>query len=404
MGKLKMSQIQLDQLTEKWRDDVNTAKQMLEEINYLKSRINETKTLNEGVLDVIQNYLRKGVLSVVVLAALLASNQVNAQQLKQAGVPEQNIERAIAINNSDKNPNLTDNQIDNAIIKNLKKAGFDGTIASYKNLPAPQKTKIIDFVRQQVQNGKDLKTVTIKISDYVKGMSGKNKMEIDQKVVGKKITVDTILVEMKLPLKSYFPFNGYEIENSAQLKKMLQDTLNTFLKVDSIVINASASTLRNKHEAEGLTWMELSDLRAKSISSLLDGMKYSLGGKNVNPIYQINSGIIKTNIKGENGDGTSGPPSPYETDPAMIANYKSRGIDPKFWDSNSKGNPLGDLKEYEQYQWVNVMIYGKMVETETNEIVNFRYVSLMLDQTHKGNLKKIQDTEKNVDVTSCPIH
>jgi hypothetical protein len=133
-------------------------------------------------------------------------------------------------------------------------------------------------------------------------------------------------------------------------------------------------------------------------------MSYNLGGKGVNPTYQVNPAIIKMNVKGQNGDGTSGPPSPYEVDPAMVQNYQERGIDPKFWNSAAKGEALSDVKEYEQFQWVNVTVYGKMVETETKEIINYKYVSLMVDQQFKGTVKKVKPAEKNVDVLSCPIH
>jgi hypothetical protein len=399
-----IKQSQLEQLQQKWTSDISIAKQIAEDIVYLKSRINESYTLNEGVIDVLKNYVGKGLMNAVVAAALLGGGHVSAQQLAQAGVPEQNIERAIQINNGGTHNSPDNKKIENAILHNLARAGMKGTLNQYNSLPQEQKLKIIDFVNQQIKNGKQLDDVIIKISDYVKGISGGNAAEIDNKIVGKQIRVDTIMVQMKLPIKKFFVFNEFELQNPDQLKKMLQDTLNSFLKVDSITIDASASTLRNKEKAEGLTWMQLSQKRADAISQLLNGMEYNLGGKNVNPTFQISSANIKVNVKGQNGDGTSGPPSPYEVDPGMIQNYQERGIDPKFWNSNAKGDPLTDIKEYEQFQWVNVIIYGKMVETDTKEIINFKYVSLMLDQTHKGQVKKIKPAEKNVNVLSCPIH
>jgi hypothetical protein len=295
---------------------------------------------------------------------------------------------------------MDDRSIEQKILKNLKRVGYEGTLKKYNSLPPEQKTQVIQFVKGELNKGKDINDVIIGISDFVNFNPGQG--IIATKKAGEKLVVDTVFSQMTLPVKSSFVDNSWEIPDVESLKASLQDSLNSFMQVDSIVIKASSSTLRNTGQAEGLTWKELSQKRSDALINVLNGMNYNLGGCGANPNNTISTNIIKVNINGSNGDGTSGPQSPYEADPSIVQSYKERGIDPKFWDSAAKEDPLQNKNDYEQYKYVDVIIYGQIVETHTESIVNYQYV-VIKTQKKGGSLKKSNKINKNVDISSCPI-
>jgi len=396
MKKLIITESQYKELIRKKRNEAKVANYIREDINKLSNkRLNES-LINEGVVDVLKTYVRRGILTVGVIASLLASNHVNAQQLSQAGVSQTEIEQAQEQANKG---GMDDKTIEQKIIKNLKRVGYEGTLRQFNALPPEQKAEVIRYVKSEVDKGKDINDVIIGISDFVNFNPGQG--IIATKKAGEKLIVDTVIVQMTLPISASFANNSSRIIDE-NLKTSLQDSLNSFVKVDSIVIKASSSTLRNTGEAEGLTWKELSAKRADAVVQMLNGMSYNTGGCGANPNNTIDSNIIKIDINGTNGDGTSGPPSPYEVNPSMVQSYKERGIDPKFWDSNATGEPLANKADYNQYQYVNVVIYGHVVETHTEQIINYKYVVIKAEKKG-GIVKKTKEGNKGVDISSCPI-
>jgi len=395
-----IKQSQLDQLYERWRKDLGVAKQIAEDINYLKSKINESHTLNEGVVDVIKNYVRKGVLTAVVAASLLGGNVVNAQQLAQAGVPQQTIEKAMTINQGGNQGGVPIEQIDAKLMKNMKRQGQDAALARYQNMDQAEKKNLLLGIQKEIKSIEDIDHKYPVIIGYVNNVGAKNQFPLSQKTE-QKIVIDTAYVRATLPLTQGFAVNSAKLVNPGAMKKQILDSLNTFVKIDSIVIVASSSSLRNTGEFEGLTWLESSQQRADSVKQLLVGATYDVGGQGKNTQHTVTDNIVKVNVQGENGDGTSGPPSPYETDPGMVQNYKERGIDPKFWDSNGQGDPYTNKADYNQHQKVEIIIYGQMVETSTKEIINVKIATLREFKTGKVQVTKPKYSK--LELNKCPI-
>jgi hypothetical protein len=402
MKRTIIKQSQLDKLYEKWRSDLVVAKQITEDINYLKTKINESHTLNEGVVDVLKDYVRKGVLTAVVAASLLGSNVVNAQQLAQAGVPAQRIEKAMQINQggSQQGGGVPIEQIDAKLVKNMKRQGQDGALRSYQNMDKTEKQNLLLGIQKQISSIDDIDNKFPVILGYVEKVGEKNQFALSQKTE-QKIVVDTAYVRATLPLTQGFAFNSAKLVNPQAMKKQILDSLNTFVKIDSIVIVASSSALRNTGEFEGLTWMEGSQQRADSVKQLLVGATYDVGGQGKNTRHTVTENLVKINVAGDNGDGTSGPPSPYELDPGMVQNYKDRGIDAKFWDSQGKGDAYTNKDDYKQHQKVEIIIFGQMVETSTKEIVNIKIATLREFRTGKVQVTKPKFT--TLQLNKCPI-
>lgn len=93
MKKIIITESQYNALLEKKRREKAITKKILEDIDRVKSRLNEGELLTEAITDVIRRYWRKGLLTTAVLATLL-SQGVSAQTLTQAGVPQNQIEMA----------------------------------------------------------------------------------------------------------------------------------------------------------------------------------------------------------------------------------------------------------------------------------------------------------------------
>ena len=66
------------------------------------NKIDEIGVLEEGVLDVLRKYATKNLLTVAIIAQLLSTGKVTAQQLSDAGVEPEKIEVAMDQNDSSK--------------------------------------------------------------------------------------------------------------------------------------------------------------------------------------------------------------------------------------------------------------------------------------------------------------
>ena len=190
----------------------------------------------------------------------------------------------------------------------------------------------------------------------------------------------------------FFKNNSAEFINAQDLKNKLQEIFNSFDEIGGIEIYTSSNTLRNTGEFLNMTWLESSKLRAESLKDLINGMSYSLGG--CNDKHVINDSIIYMNYFGENGDGTSGPESPYERSANHIKYYQQQGIDAKFYDSQGQGNPYSNLDEYLKHNYVKIKIYGNVVTTDTNKVPNYKYLSMILKKSGIPHKVKQNDQPK----------
>jgi hypothetical protein len=405
--KLIITESQYRYLIDQKRKEKKVYESIVKDIDQVKSILNESILLNEAVTDVLSSYLKKGLLTVGIIASLLSSNIVNAQQLQKAGVEKTKIEQAQT--QSTKEDDMSNNAIERRIVRNLKSKGADAALKRYQSLSSQEKETAYDLFRDQLKRGVDDDKIIIDVTGYVNKVSGGNYKEISSKKMGEKISVDTAYVKVSLPIGAMFESNSAELSDPTAMQKMLKDSLNTFMIVDEIIVEASSSTLRNTGGFENMTWKESSSERANSVSELLIGMKYDLGGEGVNEQHTITSETIKLDINGTNGDGSSGPQSPYEVNPNTVQSYKERGIDAKFWDSASEKTPIANVGDgakeiaakYKEYQYVNIVIKGRMVITETTDIINYKYVKALVEKDG-GDIKIERDGGK-ADISSCPV-
>lgn len=398
-----ITESQFKALIERKKSEKVLLSKILEEIDQKKKSLNEATAINEGIIDTIKSYVRKGMITTALIASLLASNQVNAQQLQAAGVPKAQIEQAINKDGgSGTESQIPLDKIESHLLHAMKRAGLDGSIASYQKLNPEQKQKILTGIQGKIKTIDDVdKYNSISIGGWTKNQQGGDdavQFDVNHQV---KISVDTSEAIVTVPLKNLFEFNSPKLSNPDEAKQFLVDNLGNFSVVDSIVVNASSSTLRNTGEAEGMTWKELSQKRADALIAVLNGAQFDLGGQGVNNPQTINSSIITVNINGTNGDGTSGPKSPYETNPQVVAAYQQKGIDPIYWKSAAKDAPLANKADYEQYQMVDVVIYGRIVTTNTEDVPSYRYIVMSVRQ--EGGHVKIKGNNKKADISKCPV-
>jgi hypothetical protein len=151
-----------------------------------------------------------------------------------------------------------------------------------------------------------------------------------------------------------------------------------------------------------MTWKQLSQAIAEEVSKLLIGQNIDLGGEGVNIVGKITSDKIKIDSDGTNGDGTSGPKSPYEVG-EYAQSYQERGIDPSLWQSASQEAPLPETQigDYSQYQYVTVVIYGRIVTTATDQVPSYKYVILSVRKA--GGKMETGQNKKTADVSECPV-
>jgi len=401
-----LTETQYISLVEKKRDD-KIAKQILEELDRNKKNLHEGKILNEAIVDTLKKYAMRGLLTVGVLSTLLANN-VSAQDLEQAGVPENQIEIA----QQDLQKQVNPQQVERAIVNNLRKGGKVGVLKQFQGLDQQRKTNVVNAIANQL--GGDLSKLNkMDISLYLNRateLPGDQFTKIGEE---KTISVDTMFVDVVTDYKTEFAFNSAKLENPQAVQQQFQNYLNSFYTVDKITIVASSSTLRNTGDFKDKTWKESSQERVNSIKQLLVGMDYNLGGCGANESNTITEDMIDQNIDGTNGDGTSGPQSPFEIDQRMIDSYTERGIDSAFWKSNAKESPMftvdqlkdneGLSKQYEKYQYVKVVVSGQVVLTQTDQIVNLDYLKLEV-RKDGGKIKKnpVKGKQQGVKVQACP--
>jgi hypothetical protein len=349
--------------------------------------------------------LKKGLLTTGVIASLLANN-VSAQDLIQAGVSPNQIE--IAQQGEQVNPKA----VERAIVNNLRRAGQKGTLQQFQSLDQQTKTNMINSIVNQT--GGDLgKLRNMDISLYLNKASELGNDQYTKIGEKRTINVDTVFVDVVRDYGTEFDFNSAKLKNPEETKQEFQKYLNAFNNIEKITIVASSSTLRNTGEMEGTTWKQSSQLRVDVIKDLLIGMEFNLGGCGLNESHSITEDMISQNIDGTNGDGTSGPQSPFEVDSRMVDSYNERGIDPSLWKSAAEEAPIFDVQDikkdkslvdqYKQYQYVKVVITGDVVETQTNEIINIDYLKLEAKRDGTTIKKNPKGRQQNVKVLSCPV-
>lgn len=395
-----ISEAQYKTLIERKKEEKRVYNEICEELDKKKNQLTEGALLNEGIIDTIKNYLKKGALTVGIIASLLAAQKVDAQQLQQAGVPKAQIEQAMQ--KVKYNPSqMTTKQIEDRLIQIMKQNNLKGSLNDYNKLNPQQKQNILNGIKANIKSLDDVDQIAI--GGWEK-YDKTNAIKFDTQKVGeheqiKATTVDTVAT---VPVMKSFERNSFKLSNPEQLKQELHNLIIGYHTIDSIVIQSSSSTLRNTGDAEGMTWKELSQKRGEEVAKLLIGENIDLGGEGVNIKGKITPEMVKINSDGQNGDGTSGPKSPYETDPQAVQSYKERGIDAKFWQSAAK--ETGDEStNYEQYQYVNIVIYGRVVEetTETVNTYNYRYVYMSVKK-EGGKIDKGSDN-RETDISKCTV-
>jgi outer membrane protein OmpA-like peptidoglycan-associated protein len=255
---------------------------------------------------------------------------------------------------------LIENTPDDVLNKMIQYIGVDANKS--KNLLS----KIVTGLQKEVLTKAEPSKITYyggKSADYI----DKLKMNLSSFTVEVKNT--NILSETQyatLPLGNLFNMNSSTLseEKVTEITENLKTILKNIDESKPIIIKASCSTLRNREEAANLTWMELSQKRADAIKGLISKYK-------ANAQYQID-------VKGENGDGTTGNKSPLEDivpnkdvivdtvngkpvkGDGVKKHYELLNIDPKFWKSAAKDAPLGVVKtDYSNMQELVEVILPK---------------------------------------------
>lgn len=399
MKKYIISKSQYEQLLEKKKREAEVIKNILEDIARARKSLNEAELLNEAIVDTIRKYFKKGLLTTAVIASLLANN-VQAQTIAQAGVPQHKIEQ---VQNKENSGDISPEKIEKKLLNVLKKRGKVGVIRSYNSLDDAAKTELLNTIGKSIKSLGDIDKYEYRVTDWVSNkIENSNVTQIDRQ---EKIVVDTITINLVKDFVGSFGPNSTQIQNVDHTREELQKIFNSFDDIQLITIVASSSTLRNTGEAEGKTWKELTTERAESLANIIDGMSYDLGGEGVNPTHTINRSIIRIDTDGENGDGTSGPKSPYEVNPQTVAFYQEKGLDPSLWKSNATAEPYSNKDEYAKHQYVKIVITGNVVEDNTDQIVNYRYL-VMNEKKENFKIHKAKQQNKSIDkkgVIPCPI-
>lgn len=400
MKKYIITKSQYEQLLENKRKEANVVKKILEDIKRAENSLNESEILNEAIVDTIRRYFKKGLLTTAVIASLLANN-VQAQQLAQAGVPQHKIEQAQSQEQG--GGEISPDKIENKLLHILKKRNQVGIIKQYNSLDVNAKNQLLNIIGKSIKSLSDIDKYEYRITDWLsKEVNHSKYSEIGQQ---NKIVVDTVTINLVKDFAGDFSPNSSVLENIDQTKAELQKIFNSFDEIRTITIVASSSTLRNTGEAEGKTWKQLATERAEALSEVINGMSYDLGGEGVNPTHTINQNMISLDVDGENGDGTSGPKSPYEVNPQTVAYYQEQGIDPSLWKSAATQEPYANKNDYRKHQYVKVVITGNVIEDNTDQIVNYRYLVMNeKKENYKVHKAKQQDNRVNKKgVIPCPI-
>jgi hypothetical protein len=396
-----ISESQFKTLMESKREQKKTLQSITEEIDLKRKTLSEGTLLNEGIIDTVKKYWRAGALTAAILGSLLSAQKVDAQQLQQAGIPTEMVQQAMQ--QVKHNPNeMTTKQIDNRLVQIMRQNNLKGAMNTYQQLNPQQKENILQGIKSKIKSLDDINHISIGDWEKYDKSSNPNAIQYDQKTT-QKIRVETVDTVATVPLTHSFQKNSVKLVNPQQLKATLDSLVSHFTEIDSITINASSSTLRNKGEAEGMTWKQLSQTRADEVAQMLVNTNIDLGGEGVNLVGKIAPDMIKINSNGTNGDGTSGPKSPYEVNPEYVKSYQDRGIDPKLWQSAAQEDALPEtqLDQYDQYQYVTIIVHGRVVTTATDEVPSYKHIVLQVKKSggkvETGQNKKVQDISK------CPV-
>jgi len=384
--------------TKKARQD--TYRTICEEIDQKRLSLTEATQLNEGIIDTVKKYWRAGALTLGILASLLAAQKVDAQQLQQAGIPTEMVQKAQE--QIKFAPTHMDNkQIEDRLIQIMRKNDLKGSLQQYKALTQQQKDNVLNGIRGKISSLDDINSVSIGNWQDIANDS-EHSIEFAQHHESM-VVVETVDTVATVPLIKDFTKNSAVLANPQQLKAELDSLIKGYTEIDSIVVESSSSTLRNTGASEGMTWLELSTQRAEAVAQTLIGQNIDLGGEGVNVVGKITPEMIHINAKGTNGDGTSGPKSPYEVNPQYVQSYKDRGIDPQFWQSAAKDAPFPEqeLSKYDQFQKVNIKIYGRVVHTDTQDVPSYRYVFLNVKHLG-GNIETGTQVQKQ-NYKKCPV-
>lgn len=382
MKKYTITEEQQKYLINKKRTDA-IVEAVSREITAARENLNEENLISEAVTDVLQKYLKKGLLTTAVLSTLLSNNVVKANDLVKAGIKTDNIETV------DQNQKFSHDEVQNELVRVLEKDSPQ-TLKKYQTLSDEEKQNVTSSISNKIKDLNDIKKYSFKLLLNQPELARKG---VDQISKTEQITVETEQVSVLGDTTQFFKNNSAEFLNPDELKGKLQEIFNCFDDITSVEIYTSSNTLRNKGSFNNLTWLESSQLRAEALSSLIIGMQYSLGG--CNEKQTIANNILNLNYFGENGDGTSGPESPYERSSNHIKWYQEQGIDAKFYDSQGKGDPYTNLDDYEKHNYVKIKIFGNVVKTETEKVPNFKYLSMVLKNSGIPSTNPKPDAPKN---------
>lgn len=372
MKKYKITKSQYNYLIEQRRVNL-IINEIASEIDSYKKNLNESIQLNEAIVDVLKKYAKRGLLTGAVLSSLLTNNIATANDLISAGIPKDKIEQV-----SNNNNNFSDAEIFNELIRVLSTRGHKQdkpTLEKIYKLNDKQKKKIINHIRSNIKKLKDISNYKYNILLTDKELTSKRDLTADISP-DVKYLVDTVYYQINVDnLEKNFKNNSSKIINENELKDNFKKIFDGFYQIDKITIKSSSNTLRNTGDFEGLTWLQGSTQRAEAIKKLISNLNYSLGGNN--PSKSIDPNIIKIDATGENGDGTSGPKSPFESNDKYIQSYKNRNIPENLWKSNGKGNPYDDLEDYLKHNYVKVNIEGLAIDKNNKEIRSYEYFQMV---------------------------
>ena len=372
MKKYKITKSQLNYLLEQRRVNL-IINEITSEIDSYKKNLNESIQLNEAIVDVLKKYAKRGLLTGAVLSSLLTNNIATANDLISAGVPKDKIEQVSIDDNS-----FSDAEIFNELVRVLSTRGHKRdkpTLEKIYKLNDKQKKEIINHIKSNIKELKDISKYKYNILLTDKELTSKRDLTADISP-DVEYQVDTVYYQINVDnLEKNFKNNSSKIINENELKDNFKKTFDGFYQIDKITIESSSNTLRNTGDFEGLTWLQGSTQRAEAIKKLISNLNYSLGGNN--PEKAINSNIIKIDATGENGDGTSGPKSPFESNDKYIQSYKDRNIPENLWKSNGKDNPYDDLEDYLKHNYIKVNIEGLAIDKNNKEIRSYEYFQMV---------------------------
>lgn len=405
----KINENQYNWLLNKRKSEIAIANQLIEKLstkfdNKINEGVIDEQLLDEAITDVISNFAKKFTITAIMAASLLSSGKVNANQLVNAGVDQNVVSKAQQMVSSESKGDISLEKIENKLLKLLKSRKQNKTITDFNNLPQQQKDKLLTYIQSNIDKLSQLKNSDYRITDWLSKNIENTGTYGQVGVKEETITVDTVTANIIKDIGGNFKNNSSQLNNSAKVKNDIQDILNSFTTIHKVTVLVSSDTRRNTGEYENKTWEELNTDRGETIINIMDGMEYNLGGCGVNEKKNISKSIIKLDVNGQNGDGTSGPPSPYETNPEVVDFYNQKGIDAKFWKSQGQGEAYDDISQYDKHRYVKIVVTGEIVEDQTDKIVNYKY--LVMKERVKGFKLKRNKQQKNggrQDVTACPL-